>query len=455
MARLLSRARKRGRVSFETVRAPKAQERVSPLRDAVRRVRARLRPRLSLKMALLVYALAAAVLVTGAWAGIAALVRGKPVQALSAPPPAEGQTVAGPLPADTPEPDPIFDFETGPDPVYEPPVEPPDPAAGQFERLDPGETDERVRALQERLMELDYMEKDEPTDFYGFVTKYAVQLFQREFGLQVDGVAGEETLRALYSDQAKPYVVRQGDRGTDVLEMQKRLRELGYLKARAGGTFGEETTAAVKAFQKRNALSDDGVIGSRTREALYSEGARPAPTPKPTPTPTPKPTAKPKPTPTLKPGTTPGPTPKTTPTPKDTPKKATPTPAKTVKPKGNDADALISFAKELVGRSYVRGAKGPTSFDCSGFVYYALKNSGVSLSYMTSGGWLNSSYETISSMSDLRKGDIVCFDGHVGIYMGDGRMIDASSSQGKVRITGDIRENSYWTRHFICAKRVY
>jgi cell wall-associated NlpC family hydrolase len=66
---------------------------------------------------------------------------------------------------------------------------------------------------------------------------------------------------------------------------------------------------------------------------------------------------------------------------------------------------------------------------------------------MTSGGWANSSYTKISSMSDLKKGDVVCFKGHVALYMGGGQIIDASSSQGKVRITSI--NSSYWKRTFI------
>ncbi len=337
-----------------------------------------------------------------------------------------------------PEPDPTFDFETGEDAVYVPPVdESPAPVDDPYAKLNPGETNPRVMELQERLMDLDYMENDEPTEFYGFVTQYSLQLFQREHGLLVDGIAGPDTLKLLFSDEALPYVVRKGDRGTDILEMQKQLRELGYLKERANGTFGEATLAAVQAFQKRNGLKNDGVIGSKTREALYSEKAKPAPTPKPTPTPTPKP------------GTT--------------PKKATPTPKPGATPKATakssssakGVDKLIDIAQGLKGKKYVFGAKGPSTFDCSGFVYYCLKEAGVSLRYMTSDGWRSSSYKTISSMSDLRKGDILCFDGHVGIYQGNGTMIDASSSNGKVRVTKDIRENSYWTKHFICAKRVF
>jgi cell wall-associated NlpC family hydrolase len=59
-------------------------------------------------------------------------------------------------------------------------------------------------------------------------------------------------------------------------------------------------------------------------------------------------------------------------------------------------------------------------------------------------------------MSDLKAGDVISFKGHVGIYLGGGKMIDASSSQGQVRITSsNIQSSSYWTRNFVCGFRIF
>ena len=74
---------------------------------------------------------------------------------------------------------------------------------------------------------------------------------------------------------------------------------------------------------------------------------------------------------------------------------------------------------------------------------------------MTSAGWAKSDLLKVTSMSDLKKGDIVCFKGHVGIYMGDGDMIDASSSFGGIRIAKNILGSSYWKKMFICGRRVF
>ncbi len=74
---------------------------------------------------------------------------------------------------------------------------------------------------------------------------------------------------------------------------------------------------------------------------------------------------------------------------------------------------------------------------------------------MTSAGWASTTkYPVVTSMSKLQRGDIVSFKGHVGIYLGGGQMIDASSSDGKIRICSNIQSNSYWKSHFIKGLRV-
>ena len=110
----------------------------------------------------------------------------------------------------------------------------------------------------------------------------------------------------------------------------------------------------------------------------------------------------------------------------------------------------------------MRGAKGPSKFDCSGFVYWCLNQAGVKQSYMTSIAWRScTKYMRIKRLSDIKRGDVLVFKGksmstgHVGIYLGSGRMIDASSSKGKVRITDSILSSSYWKEHFLMAYRIW
>ncbi len=93
--------------------------------------------------------------------------------------------------------------------------------------------------------------------------------------------------------------------------------------------------------------------------------------------------------------------------------------------------AFLKAAREQEGKTYVLGGKGPSVFDCSGLIYYALNKSGYGIAYMTSYGWAQSSYRTVNT-ADAQAGDILCYDGHVGIYAGAGIMIDASTSLASV-----------------------
>lgn len=69
-------------------------------------------------------------------------------------------------------------------------------------------------------------------------------------------------------DVAQAAVLKQGSRGDSVKTVQQKLIRWGYLKGSADGIFGVKTKAAVVAFQKKNGLTADGIIGTRTAQAL-------------------------------------------------------------------------------------------------------------------------------------------------------------------------------------------
>lgn len=295
--------------------------------------------------------------------------------------------------------------------------------------LTPGCNDARIIDIQQRLMELGYMGMDEPTDYYGFVTEYSLQLFQRKHNLQVDGILGDETLEKLFDEEAMPYTVKLGDNGTDVKSIQERLQDLRYLSSKDTGYFGTDTEAAVKRFQERNDLHVDGNVGENTREVLYSEDAKAERTSS-----------------SSSGGSSSG---------GSSSGGGSSGPIAIGDPDEASADALVDYALTQLGKKYVRGGKGPNVFDCSGFVYYCLNKVGYKIGYMTSGGWAKSGLPKVTNMKDMKKGDIICFRGHVGIYMGNGKMVDASSSNGKIVTRSNIFNSSYWTRNFICARRVF
>jgi cell wall-associated NlpC family hydrolase len=85
----------------------------------------------------------------------------------------------------------------------------------------------------------------------------------------------------------------------------------------------------------------------------------------------------------------------------------------------------LRWALTRLGDAYVWGAAGPTTFDCSGLVMWAYAKVGISLEHFTGDQWNEGEH---ISRNELEPGDLVFFYqdiGHVGIYMGNGMMVDA------------------------------
>lgn len=149
----------------------------------------------------------------------------------------------------------------------------------QTRTLSVGMTGNDVYALQERLIELNYL-SGVADGVFGTETQNALIAFQNRNGLTADGTAGASTLKKLSGSckaataTAAPGsngTLHEGDSGEDVYNLQARLFELGYYNGRIDGRYSSETTAAVKAFQKANGLSADGIAGSGTLSILYGD----------------------------------------------------------------------------------------------------------------------------------------------------------------------------------------
>lgn len=120
-----------------------------------------------------------------------------------------------------------------------------------------------------------------------------------------------------------------------------------------------------------------------------------------------------------------------------------------------EADGIGQTAAEFLGTPYLFGGEGASGIDCSSFVQQVFQAHHVNLP--------RTAREQITVGSDvapgdLRKGDLVFFQtyasypSHVGIYLGDGKMIHASSGRGEVTVSD--MNSDYYSSRYLGAKRV-
>jgi cell wall-associated NlpC family hydrolase len=97
---------------------------------------------------------------------------------------------------------------------------------------------------------------------------------------------------------------------------------------------------------------------------------------------------------------------------------------------------VLAYAKAQIGKAYVFGAAGPGAFDCSGLTMMAWKQSGVSLPHSSSAQYASGRH---ISESELKPGDLVFYYSpisHVGLYIGNGQIVNALNPGSGVRISG-------------------
>lgn len=248
------------------------------------------------------------------------------------------------------------------------------------------------------------------TGIYSGRTERAVRMFQLAHGLEVDGVAGPATWRALRGEDRGHLgdrILRVGDRGAAVSTLQ------WALGLPATGRFGTRTERAVRRYQRTHGLVVDGEAGRGTLDSLrrhnrFARGALTNTEPVATPVPTLQEPAASEPSQPAMP----------------------PTPAVGA----GLGKRVATLALQQLGVRYVWGGEDPSGFDCSGLVQYVYGEVGITLPRVAHDQYYAGPHVP---RDQLRAGDLVFFHelGHVGIYLGGGRFIHAPHTGTVVQVT--------------------
>jgi len=207
---------------------------------------------------------------------------------------------------------------------------------------------------------------------------------------------------ALSAETLAP-VLKQGMSGEDIIRLQTKLLNYGYYAGDIDGNFGSGTRQAVIYFQQDSGLFPDGIVGEHTWRALRNYSP----------------------------------------------------PASRGASANRNGQFIADFALQHLGTTYVWGGATARGFDCSGFIFYIFKEHGVTMPRMADGQF---GVGKRIARPDLSAGDLVFFTtylpgpSHVGIYLGDGTFIHASSAAGQVTITPLSRP--YYVERYLGARRL-
>ena len=119
-------------------------------------------------------------------------------------------------------------------------------------------------------------------------------------------------------------------------------------------------------------------------------------------------------------------------------------------------EELTQISSKYIGVRYSYGGTSAAGFDCSGYVRHVFNELGITSLDRTSSGMYHQG--TAVSKSDLEPGDLVFFNtsgggvSHVGIFIGSGKFIHASTSQGVIKTS--LNDPHYWGNKYVGAKRI-
>jgi len=131
--------------------------------------------------------------------------------------------------------------------------------------LKKGDSGPDVKELQTLLDDNGFWTYHTITDYFGDITETAVKNFQTTKKITVDGIVGDTTYTYLLNGVKNDIMLKKGDTGSEVKEVQQ------MLGITADGIFGSGTEYSVMQFQARNELTADGIVGPKTYEKLVDQ----------------------------------------------------------------------------------------------------------------------------------------------------------------------------------------
>lgn len=331
-------------------------------------------------------------------------------------------------------------------------------SAASYDELESGDSGAAVTQLETALLQLGYLDSV-PGTSYNAQTTQAVQRLQAACGMTVNGVANTATQRVLFSGNA-PYspllslTLSKGAVSDNVKRIQYRLYALGYFSKTSSvdGDYGTNTAAAVKLFQSASGISASGTADSATIRAMYASNAARLPSGS-------------------KAvdassgnsggnsgGSSGGVNGNTATMPSNL---ASSTSSYwSGMSNAEKLEYVIYVGQNQLGKRYVYGSSGTATFDCSGFTMYCFKQIGITLAHSAYSVGYNNKYQKISSIGELKRGDLVFLNtvsdsdlcDHTGIYLGSNSFIHASSGAGKVVVSN--LGSGYYNRVFSWGRRV-
>ena len=112
-------------------------------------------------------------------------------------------------------------------------------------------------------------------------------------------------------------------------------------------------------------------------------------------------------------------------------------------------NAVANYALQFVGNPYVYGGSSLTNgTDCSGFVMSVYSNFGIGLPHSSSAD-RKVGYEVEGGLANAQPGDLICYSGHVALYIGNGQIVHASTAK-----TGIIVSNAGY-RQALAVRRIF